>query len=308
MKTKIKAFAGLLVFVLLMGCSGSDDGGNNCGKVESLSFNTTPTSAIISFISGNNATSFKIEHGPTGFTPGTGTSMFTSDTYIEVGGLTPSTTYDFYISGMCGAGQTSASKLFSVTTKASQCTGTTSVEIAQLYPNEIELFFTYSGTSQDHYEVEYGLAGFTLGTGTKVTTSPGNSSKTLTGIQASVVYDLYVRSYCISGEKTPYTKYTYTTINGCPKPTNLNSWNISGSCTAGTETRAFSWSYPSGTPQNYTFAIAQGATDHPENATTFTTSERSISLTNLNCNWRVFYVRANCTNTDKSEWAGPYYF
>lgn len=309
MKTKITAFATLFAFVLLMGCSGGDDGGSNCGKVESVSFNALPASVILYFTSGNNANSFKVEYGPTGFAQGTGTSIITSNTQVEITGLVPSTTYDFYITGICSASESSAPyKLSSVTTQASQCTGTTSVQFAQLYPNEIELQFAYSGGSPEYYEVEYGPAGFALGTGTKVTTSFGTASKTLTGIQASTTYDFHVRSYCSSGEKTPYTKFSYTTMNGCPKPFNLSSWIVSGSCNSGTATRAFSWSYLSGTPQSYTISIVQDATDNPAAGNTFETSTTGISISNMFCNWRVFYVKANCTGTDSSEWAGPYYF
>lgn len=309
MKTKITAFAALLVFVLLMGCSGGDDGGSNCGKVESVSFSTTPVAVTLYFTSGSNANSFKVEYGPTGFRPGAGTSVVTSNTQVEITGLVPSTTYDFYITGICSDTESSAPyKLSSVTTQVSQCTGTTSVQFGQLYPNEIELQFAYSGGYAESYEVEYGPVGFTLGTGTKATTSLGVSSKTLTGIQASTAYDFYVRSYCASGEKTPFVKFSYTTMNGCPKPFNLNSWIVSGNCNSGTAIRAFSWSYLSGSPQSYTISIVQGATDHPENGNTYITSTTGISIGNMFCNWRVFYVKANCTGNDSSEWAGPYYF
>jgi hypothetical protein len=309
MKTKITAFATLFLFVLLMGCSGGDDGGSNCGKVESVTFSTTPVAVTLYFTGGTNANSFKVEYGPTGFRQGTGTSVVTSNTQIEVTGLVPSTTYDFYITGICSDTENSTPyKLSSVTTQASQCTGTTSVQFGQLYPNEIDLQFTYSGGYAEYHEVEYGPVGFTLGTGTKATTSFGTSSKTLTGIQASTTYDFYVRSYCASGEKTPFVKFSYTTMNGCPKPTNLSSWIVSGSCNSGTATRAFSWSYLAGTPQSYTISIVQGATDNPAEGNTFVTSTTGISISNMFCNWRAFYVRANCTGNDSSEWAGPYYF
>ncbi|TPD66067.1 hypothetical protein [Flavobacterium microcysteis] len=309
MKTKITAFTMLFLFVLLMGCSGGDDGGSSCGKVESVTFSTTPAAVTLYFTGGNNANSFKVEYGPSGFTQGTGTSVVTSNTQVEITELIPSTTYDFYITGICSASESSAPyKLSSVTTQASQCTGTTSVQFGQLAPDQIDLQFTYSGGYAEYYEVEYGTAGFTLGTGTKTTTSFGTSSKNLTGIQASTTYDFYVRSSCVSGEKTPYVKFTYTTMNGCPKPFNLSSWIVSGSCNSGTATRAFSWSYLSGTPQSYTISIVQDATDNPAAGNTFETSTTGISISNMFCNWRVFYVKANCTGNDSSEWAGPYYF
>jgi len=310
MNTKIKTLASLFIFVLFMGCSGGDDGGSNCGKVESVSFYTSPVSATLSFMPGSNANSFRIEYGATGFTPGSGTVVVTSNSQQEITGLTPSTTYDFYITGICSATENSAPyKLSSVTTQVSQCVGSTTVQIGQFYPDAVDLQFAFTGGSADHFEVEYGLAGFVLGTGTRETTSFGSSSKTISGIQASTAYDFYVRSYCSSGETTAFVKYTYTTMGSCPKPVNLNSWNISGACNAGMgETRAFSWSYLGGNPQSYTISIVQEATDNPANGNTFETSNTSISISNMYCLWNAFYVRANCTGSDRSEWAGPYYF
>lgn len=310
MKTKITAFVALFLFVLLMGCSGGDDGGSSCGKVKSVSFSTTPAAVTLYFTGGNNANSFKVEYGPSGFTQGSGTSVVTSNTQVEITDLTASTTYDFYITGICSAAESSTPyKLSSVTTQASQCTGTTSVQFGEFYSGEITLQFSYSDGYPERFEAEYGLAGFTLGTGTKVMTPSGSSSETITGIQASTAYDFYVRSYCSSGEKTPYVKFSYMTTNGCPKPFNLSSRIISGACNVGLgATRAFSWNYLGTRPQSYTFALLQGPTDNPGNGSTYETSENGISISNMYCNWRVFYVRANCSDTNSSEWAGPYYF
>lgn len=310
MKTKFRAFAALSVFVLLMGCSGGDDSSGNCGKIESVSFYTSPASVSLSFIPGNNSNSYKIEYGPTGFTQGSGQSIMTSDTQVQIADLTPSTTYDFYITSVCSATESSAPyKLSSVTTQATQCVGTTSVQFAQLYTDAIELQFAFSGGSPDRFEVEYGPAGFALGTGTRETTSFGSSSKTISGVQASTTYDFYVRSYCYSGEKTAFVKFSYTTMTSCPKPVNLNSWNISGACNVELgETRGFSWSYPYSNPQSYTISIVQGATDNPAGGNTFVTSTPSISISRMYCLWKAFYVKANCSGNESSEWAGPYFF
>ncbi|MBR4230186.1 MAG: fibronectin type III domain-containing protein, partial [Bacteroidales bacterium] len=51
------------------------------------------------------------------------------------------------------------------------------------------------GSSQ--WEIEYGPTGFELGTGTTVTAT--SNPYTITGLSSSTVYDIYVRSYCLSG-------------------------------------------------------------------------------------------------------------
>ncbi len=49
----------------------------------------------------NDETAFVIEYGPSGFPVGTGTEIPTSQTFIEITGLTPSTTYEIYVRANC---------------------------------------------------------------------------------------------------------------------------------------------------------------------------------------------------------------
>ena len=51
-------------------------------------------------------------------------------------------------------------------------------------------------TTVDNFVIEYGLVGFTLGTGTTVSVPNTNSSYTLTGLSSSTSYDAYIRAAC----------------------------------------------------------------------------------------------------------------
>ena len=53
-------------------------------------------------------TKYYIEYGATGFTPGAGTLDSTTTTTKGLGGLTASTTYDYYVRAYCGVGDTTA--------------------------------------------------------------------------------------------------------------------------------------------------------------------------------------------------------
>lgn len=70
-------------------------------------FNLTATSADVTWIKGINDTAWVFEYGAPGFTPGTGTSIFSSSDTATIPGLTPITNYDVYVRGICAAGDTS---------------------------------------------------------------------------------------------------------------------------------------------------------------------------------------------------------
>ena len=68
-------------------------------NLTSGSFSWTPT---------GTETEWEIEYGPVGFTPGTGTSVFTSpNPNYTITGLTSNSFYDVYVMGVCGAADSS---------------------------------------------------------------------------------------------------------------------------------------------------------------------------------------------------------
>ena len=65
--------------------------------------NITATSVDLSWTENGNSLSWAIEYGPSGFTPGSGTTVTTNVYPYTVTGLLPATNYDFYIQSNCGA-------------------------------------------------------------------------------------------------------------------------------------------------------------------------------------------------------------
>jgi hypothetical protein len=59
--------------------------------------------------------------------------------------------------------------------------------------------------------------------------------------------------------------------------------------------------------QSYTISLIQNVTD-PPSSQIFTTSNTSIAISNMYCNWKGFYVKANCANGNSGDWAGPFIF
>jgi len=77
-----------------------------CPRVENLSVsNVTPSSADLSWTETGNGTSWTVEYGPQGFTPGdtSSTIAYATDTVITLTGLTPNTQYDVYVTVDCGS-------------------------------------------------------------------------------------------------------------------------------------------------------------------------------------------------------------
>lgn len=311
MKKTIKILLFFASVFLFSACS-SDESGDSCGKIEVLDYSTESTSIYIYFNKGNNVNSTRIEIGPTGFSQGTGTIITTSDNYVYLTNLYPSTTYDIYLKGICSATEESVvTKLSSITTDQGQCVGTASVSFTQSATNSINLDFSFNNSSPSYYEVEYGLVGFNLGSGTRVNTSLLFSTNymEINNVQVNTTYDFYVRAVCNSlapNDTSNFVKYSYTTVGSCPKPFNLYSYVISGNCSTGAS-RGFSWSY-NFTAQSYTVSVVQNGGQPSATQNAFTTSQNNLTLSNVTCVWNAFYVRANCPNGESSSWEGPYFF
>ncbi|MEO5777154.1 MAG: T9SS type A sorting domain-containing protein [Flavobacterium sp.] len=97
----------------------------------------------------------------------------------------------------------------------------------------ISLNWDASLSAPASYEVEYGPVGFVPGAGTTVTTT--ENTVNLTGLDASTVYDFYVRSDCGATQSTWTTANTFTTAKVLPyasgfdnTTTQLVGWTTSG--------------------------------------------------------------------------------
>lgn len=105
---------GVEYFVLVQGYDGEVGPFNlslscpECGSPADVQLNVLDQSATISWTSTNPSSSFLVEYGPPGFTPGTGTTI-TGATGItgppvSISGLTPGTAYEVYLSEDCPGG------------------------------------------------------------------------------------------------------------------------------------------------------------------------------------------------------------
>jgi len=89
----------------------------DCPKPSQLHAVSTTTSSIeLGWTENGTATSWEIEYGPAGFTPGNGTVEMVSTNPYTIDNLSASTIYDFYVSSDCGGEMSEQSTVFSTST------------------------------------------------------------------------------------------------------------------------------------------------------------------------------------------------
>jgi hypothetical protein len=164
-----------------------------CAKPTLLTVNSyTANSATVSWTPGSGATLFNLEYGPTGYTPGTGTAIDNVTNPYTITGLTEVTGYDFYVQDSCTASDVSLWAGPKGFTTDSACSKPTNIHITALTP--ISATIGWNGNASI-FNVEYGPAGFTPGSGTivhNVTVNP----YTINGLTANTNYDFYVQDSC----------------------------------------------------------------------------------------------------------------
>ncbi len=155
---------------------------------------------------------------------------------------------------------------------------------------------------ESSWEIQYGIKGFALGTGTSVISTISNF--TVSGLNAANSYSFYIRSNCSATSNSnwvgPVDVLAIDVNPNCPNPTNFTAVR---SAVTNTEVN-LAWT-PGGTEteweiqySNTNFTIGSGII--------ITTTNPSDVITNIGTsNGFDFYMRAVCTSTQNSPWIGP---
>ncbi len=265
-------------------------------------FGITQTDAELNWASGG-ASNWNIEYGLSGFTLGSGTRISTTIPSYTVSGLTSGTDYDFYVRDSCGVGDVSGwvgPVTFAALSATLPCPDPSFLKAFGITQTDAELNWASGGAS--NWNIEYGLSGFTLGSGTRISTTI--PSYTVSGLTSGTDYDFYVRDSCgvgdVSGWVGPVTFTTLSATLPCPSPSSLLAVNI-------TQTRAvlfwitggaFNWNIEYGLSG---FTLGGG--------TRISTTTRSYTVSGLTSGTDYdFYVRDSCGVGDVSGWVGPVTF
>lgn len=206
-----------------------------CRQAQYFQVQPGATFVNVNWDSFNSGATYHLSYGqgndPT--QPGTLMSGLSAvDNIVRIEGLQPLTEYWFKITEECTGGEMS-NELWTVTQTSSSCEAPYSV-----YPNErgrdflkiywySQNFSNENIASQGGYSIEYGLQGFTPGTGTTQTgtfTSPYIEAL-ISGLQMATSYDIYVTEICDMGNSIAAGPFTIATLEACATSDNFHPQN-----------------------------------------------------------------------------------
>lgn len=94
-----------------------------------------------------------------------------------------------------------------------ECPEPTNLSATNITQNSAKVTWTAGGTETE-WELEYGPAGFVLGTGTVILDNDGIIGETIAGLEPSTYYEYYVTPLCNSGDPFPAGPKGFATLCG----------------------------------------------------------------------------------------------
>ena len=129
-----------------------------------------------------------------------------TDTTVTLTGLDPLTSYDVYVITDCGTPETNPDATHTIHfTTTVACPAPTGMTLASISSDEATI--TWNGTASS-YNVEYGEAGFTPGTG--ITDVAPTESFTMTNLNSNTNYTIYLNSDCNDVNDSLSTTVSFT--------------------------------------------------------------------------------------------------
>lgn len=162
----------------------------------------------------SQANSYHVWIGSQGFFQGTGTTAgvktVVSGDSLYLDTLADDECYEFLVRSLCGNGDSSAwvGPVSFCTPPSCPAPTDLGVDPSTVTINSGDIFWTTGGASD--FNVEYGMSGFTPGTGTMV--SATNDTLSLSGLSSGTTYEFYVRDSCGQGDVSTWTgPFAFTT-------------------------------------------------------------------------------------------------
>lgn len=277
-----------------------------CPDPSSLAAATAGTYANLSWVEQGSATQWEIEYGTPGFVLGAGTAIIpVSSNPYTLNSLTITTSYEYYVRSVCGVGDSSLWVGPFAFTTTPACPQPVSLD-ATVTGNSAVISWTENGTPA-LWEYEFGVVGFTQGTGTSNTTSV--DSATLSSLPYSTTYSFYVRSICGAADSSLWSgPYSFTTPCAVVLAPYTQSFDITSTPNCWTQAAILGGPWVFGGTPGWG---SSGAVEHTGNGgyfawMDFSGTDESVTLTTLevdvtalNVPYLEFYFYTN--NTDEAS-------
>jgi hypothetical protein len=191
-------------------------------------------------------------------------------------------------------------------TPTNLCTKPSNLGLYTLGP---EVYFHWddnNATAASYYQFEYGITGFSHGSGTVVTTSSTTSSNV--SMAAGNAYQFYVNGYCdaIGGYSDwagPFSYFSNENHNMCLAPSNVQ-YTIEVNGLSQPVGANFTWSHNGESDFEY-MIVANGASPSSGNIHSISFSQGTPTMFLTQNTDYDFYVRAVCKDGNKTSWVGP---
>ena len=182
----------------------------NCGRPTDLAVdNVLPTVVDLSFTAATaNDNAWEYVITANNEDPNTLTPVSITNTSFSISNLTPETYYQVYVRTDCGNGEYSQWSNYVSFTTLESCPEPSQFTVSSVTTTTATISWVENGTATE-WNVEYGVAGFTIGQGTTATMN--TTTLALTGLQPSTQYDVYVVSNCSATEQSDAVLFTFAT-------------------------------------------------------------------------------------------------
>lgn len=156
----------------------------------------TAVAANLEWTENGTATQWDIELGTAGFSSvGIPTANNVGTNPYTYSGLSPNTSYDFYVRADCGGSNTSAwIGPFNFTTLVAPCTDPSGLTASAITTSSADFGWTENGFATQ-WDIELGAVGF-VPSGVPTADNVSNNPFTYTGLTSGTSYDYYVRADC----------------------------------------------------------------------------------------------------------------
>lgn len=214
-----------------------------CIPPTELESDVTEDEVLLSWVPANSYDSaWQIAYGEEGFTPGEEGSIdyayTNSSITLQLDELQQGVVYDFYVRTDCFTENLSPwSGPGSFSTEFTPCDPVENTTYSHLTHQSVDVEWT-AVSNENQWEVVYGIAPLDESTATNVTID--DSQITLTNLDADTTYELYVTSFCESGETAQGELISFTTLEsdglycipyfmtGCTNSSEIDNLILSG--------------------------------------------------------------------------------